>query len=124
MLILRSLAAGVWRHPELQVVTALVNGPWAIDGSVVNVSPGLVVGFDDAFAAAMFLEQERAGPVVVEEGTIIVFADDELGHYFVAAGLAIPADDYEIDDDGVVRERERTAIEAPRRGRRAKVKGA
>ena len=73
------------------LVMALEDGCWKINDphEGVNVSPGLVVSFNDSNDAAFFLGQpDLASRVHVEPGQVVAFLNDEDAEHFIAIGVA------------------------------------
>lgn len=98
MIILRSTTAGVLRHPEVVVIRSIEEAQWNVDGTPVSVGPGLVVGFRDPEAAAFLVGRSRAESASVEPGDVVPVLQDDLGMFFVGAGLAVEANGIELDD--------------------------
>lgn len=106
----RAKAPGHWpAFGNTFLVRALVKRVWSIDQKSVVVEPGLVVGFSSESDATYFLnahipsepttkdpEEPRAVPVMVEEGSIVCFADEKLAAYAVEKGLADPMSEQDV----------------------------
>ena len=92
----KAAATGVLRHPQIYVVRALEESIWNVDGTPVEVGPGLVIGLADESAASFLLQTDRAGEVAVAIGEKVVVLQDALALFFVESGLAtLPtAEDY------------------------------
>lgn len=98
-----ALESGVWRHHE-QLIVALVDAKWCIDGKGVDVLPGVVYPFQRDEDAHYFLalhENERGGqpramPLVVEKGAMVTFWRESDAEFFVAAGKARRMSDAEV----------------------------
>lgn len=108
----RAKAPGHWpAFGSTYLVRALVKRVWSVDQKSVVVEPGLVVGFNNESDAQYFLnahipsepttkdpEEPRAAPVLVEEGSIVCFADEKLAAFAVEKGLADPMSEQDVMD--------------------------
>lgn len=98
-----ALDSGVWRHHD-QLIIALVDAKWCIDGKGVDVLPGVVYPFARDEDANYFLtlhENERGGapramPLVVEKGAMVTFWRESDAAYFVEKGKARHLTDAEV----------------------------
>lgn len=90
-----ALEDNVWRSAR-QMVVALVDAKWCIDGRGVDVLPGVIYSFDRDEDAAYLLtlhENERGGqpravPVAVRAGAALAFWREADAAHFVNAGKA------------------------------------
>lgn len=106
----RARAPGHWPvFGNTYLVRALVKAVWSIDHKSTVVEPGLVVGFAHENDAQYFInahipaeptikepEEPRAAPVMVEEGSIVCFADEKLAAFACEKGLADPMSEQDV----------------------------
>lgn len=106
----RARAPGHWPvFGTTHLVRALVKAVWSIDQKSTVVEPGLVVGFASESDAQYFInahipaeptikepEEPRAAPVMVEEGSIVCFADEKLAAFACEKGLADPMSEQDV----------------------------
>jgi|GEM_PF-4061031 len=106
----RAKAPGHWpSFGTTFLIRALVKAVWSVDHQSLVVEPGLVIGFSREDDATYFLnahipseptikdpEEPRAAPVVVEEGSIVCFADEKLAAFAVEKGLADPMSEQDV----------------------------
>lgn len=99
-----ALDSGVWRHHD-QLIIALVDAKWCIDGKGVDVLPGVVYPFARDEDANYFLtlhENERGGqpravPCVVDKGSMVTFWREADAAHFVNAKKARWLTDAEVN---------------------------
>jgi hypothetical protein len=99
MLYVKAIAGDIWPTAPLrpvgelvlekQLVRALEHGSWGVNGTPVDVFPGLVVSYrDDAYARWWLDQPHRAQRVIVDAGELVAFHEDADAMYFVEQGLA------------------------------------
>lgn len=109
MYVVRALVSGPWRSVDLidgmgtkigdkSLVQSFEMGKWSVDNRAVDVEPGLCVSFRDEVDAGFFLNNRRAGYVVVEPDTIVPFESESDALFFVNRGLGEMLSQREVDE--------------------------
>lgn len=98
-----ALASGVLRSHR-QVIVAMREARWCIDGKPVDVLPGVAYSFARDEDADYFLklhESERRGepravPLAVSDGQVVVFGNAADAQWFISAGAVRPMAQSEV----------------------------
>jgi hypothetical protein len=109
MMYVKALASDTWLAAPLQpvaelrldktLIRALEHGNWGVNGTPVQVFPGLVLSYRDKAYAGWWLDQpHRAQRVIVDAGELVVFHEDADAMHFVEQGLAELVSEEEAKD--------------------------